>query len=168
MNLSSRLPPRLAASAALANQAIPNANLLSASVVPAKGDLPEHCRVLGYVRPPINFEVRLPARDWNGKFYMAGCGRFCGTVDSNSPGFTNAINHGLRRNYAVSTMDSGHWGTSVLDGRWAWHNRLAEIDWGLPRRHRNGAGVEGDHQGVLRTRPVPGLLRRLLHRRAHG
>ena len=40
------------------------------------------------------------------------------------------MNFGLRRKYAVSTMDSGHWGTSVLDGRWAYNNRLAEIDWG--------------------------------------
>ncbi len=109
---------------------IPNTNLLSAVVVPAAGGLPEYCRVLGFVRPAINFEIRLPTKDWNGKFYMAGCGGFCGQVDSERPGFTNAINHGLRRNYAVSTMDSGHWGFAAIDGRWAWNNRLAEIDWG--------------------------------------
>jgi hypothetical protein len=116
--------------AALANLALPNTNLLSASLVPAAGDLPEYCRVLGYVRPAINFEVRLPTRDWNGKFYMAGCGGFCGSVEADRPRFTNAMNHGLRRNYAVSTTDAGHWGGSVVDGRWAWNNRLAEIDWG--------------------------------------
>jgi pimeloyl-ACP methyl ester carboxylesterase len=114
----------------LAGLKINNVNLLSATTVPAAGDLPAHCRVLGYVRPAINFEIRLPAANWNGKFYMAGCGGFCGTLDSDRAGFTNAMNHGLRRNYAVSTMDSGHWGTSVFDGRWAYNNRLAEIDWG--------------------------------------
>ena len=61
---------------------------------------------------------------------MAGCGGFCGTLDSDRIGFTNAMNYGLRRNYAVSTMDAGHWGLSVLDGRWAYNNRIAEIDWG--------------------------------------
>lgn len=114
----------------LFRQKIENVNLLSSALVPAKGDLPAYCRVIGVVRPAINFEARLPAANWNGKFYMAGCGGFCGTLDSDRPGFVNAMNFGLRRNYAVSTMDSGHWGTSAVDGRWAWNNRLAEIDWG--------------------------------------
>ena len=114
----------------LAGLKIDNVNLLSATSVPSTADLPSHCRVLGYVRPAINFEIRLPLQNWNGKFYMAGCGGFCGTLDSDRPGFTNAMNYGLRRNYAVATTDSGHWGTSVRDGRWAYNNRIAEVDWG--------------------------------------
>ncbi|MBR0797016.1 tannase/feruloyl esterase family alpha/beta hydrolase [Bradyrhizobium jicamae] len=114
----------------LAGLKIDNVNLLSSTRVEATADLPAHCRVLGYVRPAINFEIRLPVEGWNGKFYMTGCGGFCGTLDSDRAGFTNSMNFGLRRNYAASTMDSGHWGTSVLDGRWAYNNRLAEIDWG--------------------------------------
>ena len=109
---------------------IEDTNLLSASVVPAQGDLPSYCRVLGYVRPAINFEVRLPMAEWNGKFYMAGCGGFCGKLESDRPRFTNAMNYGLRRNYAAAVTDSGHWGTGATDGRWACNNRLAEIDWG--------------------------------------
>ena len=84
---------------------IEDTNLLSSTVVPAADDLPEYCRVLGYVRPAINFEIRLPTKDWNGKFYMAGCGAWCGKVEADRPGFTNAANHGLRRNYA--TVDDG-------------------------------------------------------------
>ena len=116
--------------AALAGQKIDDVNLLSAVEVPAAGDLPAYCRVLGFVRPAINFEIRLPVQNWNGKFYMAGCGGFCGKLLSDTPGFSNAMNHGLRRNYAVSTMDSGHWGTSVVDGRWAQDNPVARMDWG--------------------------------------
>jgi len=116
--------------AALADLAINDANLLSASVVPAAEGLPEFCRVLGYVRPAINFEVRLPTADWNGKVYMVGCGGFCGQLESDRAGFINAMNSGLRRGYASVAMDSGHWGASSADGRWAHHNRLAEIDWG--------------------------------------
>jgi Tannase and feruloyl esterase len=115
---------------AIANLKIENTNLLSATEVPAAGDLPAYCRVLGFVRPAINFEIRMPLQGWNGKFYMAGCGGFCGTLDADRPGFTNAMNFGLRRSYAVSTMDSGHWGTSVLDGRWAMNNPVAQMDWG--------------------------------------
>lgn len=116
--------------AALAGMRIDDTNLLSATAVPATGDLPAHCRVLGYVRPAINFELRLPLAGWNGKFYMTGCGGYCGKVLGDAPGFTNALNYGLRRGYAAATTDSGHWGTGSTDGRWAWNNRLAEIDWG--------------------------------------
>jgi pimeloyl-ACP methyl ester carboxylesterase len=109
---------------------IETVNLFSATSVPAAGDLPAYCRVLGYIRPAINFEIRLPTQNRNGKLYVAGCGGFCGTLDSDRAGFTNAANYGLRRNYAVATSDAGHWGASVLDGRWAYNNRIAEVDWG--------------------------------------
>jgi len=121
--------------AALAGLKIENTNLLSATVVPAADGLPSYCRVLGYVRPAINFEVRLPVEDWNGKFYMAGCGGLCGTLDSDRPGFINAINYALKRGYAVSANDSGHWGSSITDGRWAMSNPAAEADWGYRSTH---------------------------------
>ncbi|MEF8939280.1 MAG: tannase/feruloyl esterase family alpha/beta hydrolase [Salinivenus sp.] len=122
---------------ALADLRIEDTNLLSATVVPASDDLPEYCRVLGYVRPAINFEIRLPTAGWNGKFYMAGCGGYCGELESENPSsqFTNSINYGLRRNYAVSTTDGGHWGENLFDGRWAYHDRQAEIDWGYRAVH---------------------------------
>ena len=113
----------------LARLKIDPVNLLSAVDVPAAGDLPEYCRVLGYVRPAINFEVRLPVSNWNGKFYQAGCGGFCGNVLADAPGFTNAINIALRRNYAVATTDGGHWGSSAVDGRWALANPIGKADW---------------------------------------
>ena len=115
--------------AALANLKINNTNLLSAAEVLADGDLPAYCRVLGYVRPAINFEIKLPLQAWNGKFYMVGCGGFCGTLNSEARGFSNAMNFGLRRNYAVSASDSGHWGTNAVDARWALHNPVAVMDW---------------------------------------
>ena len=113
----------------LASLKVENTNLLSATEVPASGDLPAYCRVLGYVRPAINFEIRLPLRGWNGKLYLVGCGVYCGTLNTEAPGFFNAMNYGLRRNYAVSTSDTGHWGSNVLDARWAMNNPVALMDW---------------------------------------
>ena len=73
----SGLPSAYAADCAdIANLKINETNLLSAATVAAKAPLPEYCRVLGYVRPAINFEIRLPTKDWNGEFLMAGCGAF--------------------------------------------------------------------------------------------
>src|SRR4030095_10034101 len=76
----------------LAGLKIDNVNLLSATRVDGTPDLPSHCRILGFVRPAINFDIRLPTQNWNGKFFMAGCGGFCGTLDSDRVGFTNAMN----------------------------------------------------------------------------
>lgn len=104
--------------------------IMSAAPVAAEGDLPAFCRVLGTIRPAITFEVRLPAADWNGKLYMAGCGGFCGGLDADLPGLSNAINPGLRRGYAVVTTDTGHWGEGRASGLWGYGNRQAEIDWG--------------------------------------
>ena len=107
----------------LADLYINDTNLLSAVVVPSEGELPEYCRVLGYVRPAINFEIRLPTSSWNGKFYMGGCGGTCGRVNPNE------FLGGLRRNYAVSTTDTGHWGANFMDDQWAYHNLPAKRDW---------------------------------------
>src|SRR5436190_21009924 len=52
-------------------------SILSASVVPAAGDTPEYCRVLGLIQPEIRFEVNLPA-SWNGRLYMFGNGGYAG------------------------------------------------------------------------------------------
>ena len=114
---------------------IKDTHILSASVVTNDSDLPKYCRVTGYVLPAINFEIRLPLEQWNGKFYMTGCGGFCGRVGSDYKSFTNGMNYGLYRNYAVSTMDAGHWGTGMTDGRWAMNNRGAEIDWAYRAVH---------------------------------
>ena len=95
--------------------------------------MPGYCRVLGVVRPAINFEARLPASNWNGKFYMAGCGGLCGTLDSDRPGFGNADEKCTA--CAVTTrfrphLDLANCNTAVTDGRWAFNNRIAENDWG--------------------------------------
>ena len=99
---------------------------------------------------------------------MAGCGGFCGTLDSDRVGFTNAMNYGLRRNYAVSTMDAGHWGLSVLDGRWAYNNRIAEIDWGSRAVTETAKVTKVDHPRLLRRTAKEVLFRRLLDGRSNG
>jgi feruloyl esterase len=115
---------------ALIEADVPGAAITSATAVAAVGDVPAHCRVQGTIPQAIHFELRMPVADWNGKFYLAGCGGFCGSLDADRPGVVNALNHGLRRGYAAATSDSGHTGTSVTDGRWALDNPGAEADWG--------------------------------------
>jgi feruloyl esterase len=91
-------------------------------VVAASPDLPEYCRVVGTLSTAIDYEVRLPTTTWNGKFYMTGCGGFCGNVNA------DACNAALARGYAIAATNGGHEG-SALDGSWGLDNRQAEIDW---------------------------------------
>ena len=55
--------------------------------------------------------------------------RFWGTLDSDIKGFANVANYALRRNYATAVTDAGHWGSSSVDGRWAFNNLVAKDDW---------------------------------------
>ena len=50
---------------------------ITARVVPATADTPQHCRVLGTIQPEVAFEVHLPDR-WNRRFYMTGNGGLAG------------------------------------------------------------------------------------------
>jgi len=115
--------------ATLFAEAIDDVNLLSSVVVEGKRGLNTYCRVLGYVRPAINFQIRLPIEGWNGKFYMAGCSGACGRVRADRRGPSNSTREAQKRGYAVATTDSGHWGQHGADGVWAYHNRRAEMDW---------------------------------------
>ena len=105
----------------------------SAVVVPAGGthgvadnDLPEICRVEGYINPTTGFLVRMPTKSWNGKFMMGGCGGPCGNY------LEDRIDHALVRNYAVVTTDMGHKGTGWV---WAYNNPQGQLDFAFRATH---------------------------------
>ncbi|MCR9255473.1 MAG: tannase/feruloyl esterase family alpha/beta hydrolase [Alphaproteobacteria bacterium] len=107
-------------------------HVTSARVVAAAETLPAYCEVRATALPAISIEVRLPLEGWNGKYYQAGCGGFCGILgraDAGS-GWVNAMRPGLEKGYATATSDSGHHGLSVIDAGWAHNNPHAERDWG--------------------------------------
>ena len=127
--------------AALASQdlsATPGAptEILSATVTPAGGGLPEYCSVKGYVVPQVQFEMRLPTTAWNGKYFQTGCGGFCGSVPIAS------CNGALARNYAVAAENTGHVGGGG-DALWALDrdtgvpgaDRELEVDFGYRAPH---------------------------------
>ncbi|MCE8006052.1 tannase/feruloyl esterase family alpha/beta hydrolase [Aestuariivita sp.] len=118
--------------AALHNTALASGFVTSARVVEATDALPAYCEVRATALPAISIEVRLPMEGWNGKYYQAGCGGFCGILGraDAAAGWVNAMRPGLERGYATATSDSGHHGLSVLDAGWAADNPHAERDWG--------------------------------------
>src|SRR5688572_13608577 len=78
----------------------------SAVTVPAEGEIPEFCRVLGQILPEIRFEVTLPT-SWNRRFLMTGNAGFGGdTLESPQRLLLRSI--ALRRGFAAAVTNSGH------------------------------------------------------------
>jgi feruloyl esterase len=86
---------------------------------PASPIMPSFCRVIGFVRPEVNFEVWLPA-NWNRKFLMVGNGGLAGTISF------SAMVAPLQRGYATASTDTGH--VADNDGHWAQGHMQRVID----------------------------------------
>lgn len=116
-------------------------------IVAAADQLPEYCRVVGAVSQTINYEVRLPTTEWNGKFYMTGCGGFCGNVNA------DACNGALTRGYAIAATDGGH-SASAVDGSWGLDDRQAEVDWANRAVHLVANNTKGLIREYYRVGPA--------------
>lgn len=81
-------------------------------------DLPVFCEVEGTIVRRIKFALRMPGENWNGKFVVAGCGGFCGSLLPDKPGHSNSINEALKLGFAAITTDGGHEAPS-WDTDWA-------------------------------------------------
>lgn len=94
--------------AALAGQPPANTRVSSAREIGDHDTLPPFCQVEGQIDDKVGFVMRLPATDWNGKFVVAGCGGFCGSLNPDKPGYSNSLNAALEDGYAAIQTDSGH------------------------------------------------------------
>ncbi len=73
----------------------------SATLMPAKGDMPEHCDVRGVIWPEAGFAIKLPAV-WNDRFQMVGNGGTAGTISM------GALDNAVRKGFASASTDTGH------------------------------------------------------------
>ncbi len=83
-----------------------DATITSAVVVPAAGNAPAFCRVLGVVAPDIRFEVDLPA-GWNRRLYMFGNGGFAGE-DLAAPARQAISASALKVGFLTAQTNTGH------------------------------------------------------------
>ncbi|HEY6491403.1 MAG TPA: tannase/feruloyl esterase family alpha/beta hydrolase [Terracidiphilus sp.] len=99
---------------------------------PPLRDLPAFCRVAGVLRPSddsrIQFEVWLPAQDWNGRLLGVGNGGFAGSI-----GYRQLANY-LKRGFAVAGTDAGHQAEGT-DASWAFGHREKVKDFGWRAIH---------------------------------
>jgi tannase/feruloyl esterase len=112
-NLSPLVVPAAASNGAACTKLmnlLPDTVISSATVVSAKADVPEYCKVIGGIEQVILFELDLPTSTWNGKFFYAGGGGYNGTIPT--------LAHAVVRGYAAAGSDTGHrgehWDASAL------------------------------------------------------
>jgi tannase/feruloyl esterase len=119
-------PPVATECARLMTLSLPDTVISSAAMVPAHGEAPAYCKVLGGVERVILFEIDLPATTWNGKFFYAGGGGYNGTIPT--------LAHALVRGYAAAGSDTGHrgehWDASAL-----YNNPQAQINYAYRGAH---------------------------------
>ena len=101
--------------------------------------LPAFCRVVGVLKPSgdseINFEVWLPAANWNTKFQGVGNGGFAGSI-----GYEEMA-AALRRGFATASTDTGHSGTAT-DAKWALGHHEKIVDFGYRALHETTAAAK--------------------------
>ena len=103
--------------------------LTSATLVAAAGQIPEYCRVLGFITTgdadegfnTVRFAVNLPTL-WNGRFVALGDGGHDGVVS------TSTVR--LSQGYATANSDLGHDATVFPGATFAFNDRPREIDYG--------------------------------------
>jgi len=103
---------------------------------PPKGaaiqNLPAFCRVAGVIKPSsdsnIEFEVWMPAADWNGKFQGVGNGGFAGEISYGGLGVA------LAGHYATASTDTGH-EAGGTDATWALDHPEKITDFGYRAIH---------------------------------
>ncbi len=103
--------------------------IISTGLVIATGADPAYCKVFGTIEPRIGIEMRLPVKNWNGKFLEYGCGGWCGVI------FSDGCMSSLRRGYACIASDMGHKGSQPFDLRWWKDNLQGQIDFGFRATH---------------------------------
>jgi pimeloyl-ACP methyl ester carboxylesterase len=103
---------------ALANASPPATVVSDTALITERDDLPPFCQVDGVIAERVGFALRMPVHQWNGKFVVAGCGGFCGSLLPDKPGYSNSINEALKLGFAAITTDGGHRAKS-WDTDWA-------------------------------------------------
>ena len=108
--------------------------ILRTKIVETTGPVPGFCEIDGVIMPNVGFRLKLPTDKWNGRFFEAGCGNYCGTIDTRG-----ACNDVLRKGYACIATDSGHLSrpedVAGTDGQWAYNNVAAALDYGGRASH---------------------------------
>ncbi len=91
------------------------------------------CDVTGYVAPSVKFQVKLPL-DWSGRFYMGGCGGYCGFVRCPEP--NGLFPDGTMAVTAGTNLGHDKSESLFSDGLWAIDNPQGIVDFAYLGMHK--------------------------------
>ena len=131
--------------AALANTDFSNVpetptRIVKTTMREANATAPAHCLVEGVITPNVGFALRLPTVNWNGRFFEAGCGNWCGLIFMEQSAYRmDPCGAPLRKGYACIVTDSGHKAAAgdvfMTDAHWASNSLQAQLDYGGRATH---------------------------------
>jgi feruloyl esterase len=107
-------------------------SVISANLIAATADAPEHCRVRVMIQPEINIEVNLPSA-WNTRLYMFGNGGWAGETFDN-PGRAGHRARGLKAGFVTAATDTGHSAAAEPGASFAL-NKQKLLDYGFRSLH---------------------------------
>ena len=84
----------------------------SVKIVSGSDRYNEYCQVEGTIAPKIGFEIRLPTKTWNGRYFQTGCGGMCGFLKTD-----DYCGDALARDFVIAAHDMGHQGSGPWDGQ---------------------------------------------------
>ncbi len=108
-------------------------SILDAVEIPARANVPAHCRVSALVPSEVRFELNLPLA-WNGRLYMFGNGGLAGTPASD-PARQVQRNQALAQRFATVYTDTGHDRRVHPGGTFAHRNLERLVDYGFRAVH---------------------------------
>ncbi len=127
-------------------------SLISASMIPASPETPEHCLVHGVISPEIEFVALLPTV-WNGRLYVHGNGGDAG--ESVYGEFGKSVrNTALKLGFVATFSNAGHDGGSYSGTRWAYNSLQREIDYSFRALHLNTVAVKNISQYYYGKQPA--------------
>lgn len=107
-------------------------SVISARVIFAADNAPEHCRVSLMAPPEVNIQVNLPAA-WNGRLYVFGNGGWAGESFESAGRAANRA-RGLKAGFVTAATDTGHSAASEPGASFA-TNRQKLLDFGFRSMH---------------------------------
>jgi feruloyl esterase len=107
-------------------------SVVSATMIPGAGGVPEHCRVRVMVQPEINIEVNLPNK-WNNRLYMFGNGGWAGESFDSAGRIANR-GRGLKAGFVTAATDTGHSAATEPGASFAL-NKQKLLDYGFRSLH---------------------------------
>ena len=78
----------------------------------------DYCMVAGTIDPAINFEVKLPLKNWTQRYVQMGCARLCGIIFLRQPDAIDTCLPAKNKEIVLAANNMGHASANINDSEW--------------------------------------------------